>query len=63
VNNKIEAVIFDLGRVLIEVDLTRGLFKYARNKFEEDDNTIMEHLFADPLFISFAAGKIEPNEF
>ena len=62
-NNIIKAVIFDLGRVLIDVDLTRGIFKHFKDIKSEDDLTIMERLFCDPLYINFGTGKITPRQF
>ncbi len=61
--NRVKAVIFDLGRVLVDVDLTRGLYRYAGIKPEGDDVQIMEKFFNDPLFLGFGAGKIGPREF
>lgn len=62
-NNTIKAVIFDLGRVLIDVDLTRGIFKHFKDINSGDDLAIMERLFCDPLYIGFGTGKITPRQF
>ena len=56
------AIIFDLGRVLIDVDFTRGLFKYYQGNRHETDSEIIERIFRDDLFITFATGKISPEE-
>jgi len=59
---QIEAVIFDLGRVLVNVDFTRGLFKYYHNSLKENDSETIDRLFNDKLFIQFTTGKISPPE-
>ncbi len=59
----IKAVIFDLGRVLVDVDLRRGIFKYIPVKKDENERTIMAGLFADPTFRDFAKGKLTPHQF
>ncbi len=60
---QIEAVIFDLGRVLVDVDMSRGLFQYMPSDNNRSDLEIMESLFADPVFRDFGQGKIAPYEF
>jgi putative hydrolase of the HAD superfamily len=56
--NRVKAVIFDLGRVLIQVDFTAGLFKYYQRSDDSSDEQILEELFKDPVFIAFNTGKI-----
>jgi putative hydrolase of the HAD superfamily len=58
----IEAVIFDLGRVLVQVDFTKGLFRYYNSDHQEKDIEIIDRLFNDPLFIQFTTGKISVSE-
>jgi len=60
---KIKAVIFDLGRVLVNVDLTRGLYRYAGIEPDGNDVQVMEKFFKDPLFIGFGTGKLKPQDF
>ena len=59
----IRAVIFDLGRVLVDVDTAR----LARNVFGRDDVTdtqkAIHHIMADDLVQAFHAGSIEPEAF
>ena len=62
-NGEIKAIIFDLGRVLIDVDFKRGLFRYAHKNSGSDEDKLIDKLFSDPLFIHFGTGKIEPPEF
>jgi len=58
----IEAVIFDLGRVLVRVDFTRGLFRLYPEASQTDDLALLEHLMNDEIFREFTSGNIEPNE-
>ena len=58
----IRAVIFDLGRVLIKVDFTRGLFRYRNPSGDKSDQEVLEELFADPVFVDFNTGRITPQE-
>ena len=56
------AIIFDLGRVLIDVDFTRGLFKYYQRDGFHRESEIIERIFRDDLFIAFATGKLSPHK-
>lgn len=56
---KIEAVIFDLGRVLIQVDLTKGLFPFINNNPGKDDQIVLTEVFKNPLFVAFCTGQID----
>lgn len=58
----VKAVIFDLGRVLIQVDFTSGLFKYYQRNQESSDEEILEELFKDKIFIDFNTGKIDAQQ-
>jgi FMN phosphatase YigB (HAD superfamily) len=58
----IQAVVFDLGRVLIQVDFTSGLFKYYQGNQESSDEEILEELFKDKVFIDFNTGKIDAQQ-
>lgn len=61
---QVKAVIFDLGRVLVNVDMTLGFFRRIRDWYAGDDDVaLMEKLFRDDLFRHFAMGKIEPRQF
>ena len=59
---KVQAVIFDLGRVLVKVDFTRGLFKYYKRDQNSTDTEVLEKLFKDQIFIDFNTGKISPQQ-
>lgn len=59
----IEAVIFDLGRVLLAIDnrlLTERLFKGLD---AADSQQIARRTMRDPAMIAFNSGKISPEEF
>jgi len=58
--NRVKAVIFDLGRVLIKVDFTRGLFRFYVSDNRSSDEQILQKIFKDPLFINFSTGKMTP---
>lgn len=59
----VEAVIFDLGRVLVQVDVRRGLFHRVVDLLEADPEDVMERLKADPLFQEFNRGVLSPRAF
>ncbi|MBD3226411.1 MAG: HAD-IA family hydrolase [Caldithrix sp.] len=59
----IQAIVFDLGRVLVDVDLSRGLLKFVPNTDHKDDLQLMEELFSDPLFMDYGKGKYTPEDF
>ena len=58
----IKAVIFDLGRVLIDVDLKRGIIGHLSGSKNKDDQEIISEVFQNDLFILFSTGKISPEE-
>ena len=58
----IEAIIFDLGRVLIDLDLKRGIF----GLFDQSDingSEIIAKIMADPAVKLHNSGKISSEEF
>jgi len=56
---RVSAVIFDLGRVLIRVNFSRGLFRYYKRNSTATDDEVLEELFKDQLFIDFNKGEID----
>jgi HAD superfamily hydrolase (TIGR01509 family) len=59
-----QTIIFDLGRVLVQVDFRRGIFRhYTGDPQAADDLHVMETLFADQTFIDYATGRIQPYSF
>ncbi len=62
-DSMIKAVIFDLGRVLVDVDLTQGIFRYLNIPTANADLKLMEKLFADSYFQNYVRGKLSPQEF
>jgi glucose-1-phosphatase len=59
---KIEAVIFDLGRVIVEIDFSRSLFRLFRD-FEQPSESIFQQLMTDDLIQRYNTGQIQPQEF
>jgi len=62
-DNKIHAVIFDLGRVLIDVDFNKGFFPLLRSSMANPLSDRIEEVFANSLFIDFNKGLINAREF
>lgn len=60
---KMQAIIFDLGRVLIDVDVSRGLFGLFPRPAGGSVESIITQIIADPLFALFNTGKLSPVEF
>jgi HAD superfamily hydrolase (TIGR01509 family) len=54
------AIVFDLGRVLVRVDLRGGLFRYYVRDHPVSDQEIINKIFNDEIFVAFTTGKIEP---
>ncbi len=59
----IRAVIFDLGRVLIGLDLSRGLFAQLTDAHTEEADAAIERLLSDEAYVRFLSGKIDPQGF
>jgi len=62
----IKAIIFDLGRVLIDVHFNRGLFPLLAPEDDSSNDTLsarIEALFRNPLFRLFNSGQLTPHEF
>ncbi len=56
-------VIFDLGRVLVDIDMERGLFGRLTGCAGQSPQAIMEHLKRDGLFTALCGGKICSRDF
>ena len=59
-NDHIRAIIFDLGRVLVKIDLKGGLFRYYLRDHPASTEEIITQIFKDEPFIAFTTGKIKP---
>lgn len=55
----LETIIFDLGRVLVRVDFTQGLFPYLDHSPGKDDQAILKEVFEHPLFRKYSTGAID----
>lgn len=62
-NNHIRAVIFDLGRVLVNVDLQGGMYRYYFNSRQLGDQEILDRIFNNEIFIAFNTGRLKPHDF
>jgi putative hydrolase of the HAD superfamily len=59
---KIEAVIFDLGRVIVNIDLRGGIFKYFTQNVAGSDEDAMRTMIKDDVFRQAMQGKITPQQ-
>ncbi|MBN2712893.1 MAG: HAD family phosphatase [Planctomycetes bacterium] len=60
---KIKAVIFDLGRVLVDIDFDRGLFRKLTGALQGEPSEVLRRLTDDRLFTDYNCGRIDPHEF
>jgi putative hydrolase of the HAD superfamily len=61
--NNIKGIIFDLGRVLIKVDLKKGFMNRISSLSGYSEKEIMESLFSDNYFLDYEKGKTSPWDF
>ncbi len=59
----IKAIVFDLGRVLVDIDLTKGVFKYLPPIETKPDEQVLNQLFRDTVYRAYAEGRMEVPEF
>lgn len=59
----IRAVIFDLGRVLIDVDLTKGIFKYTISKKTPSEKQVLDSLMKDSFYQKYSCGYFSAEQF
>ncbi len=57
------AIIFDLGRVLVDIDLSRGFFRLLTGKTDASSDEVMHSLCQDPIFAAFCKGQLTPEAF
>jgi len=62
-NETIKAVIFDLGRVLIDVDLTKGIFKYTLSGKAPSEKQVLDTLMKDSFYQDYACGRFPAERF
>lgn len=60
---KIEAVIFDLGRVLVNVDITRGIFGLFGHCMKNGTEAAVTQMMQEPAYALYNAGKSSPEKF
>ncbi|MBN2424815.1 MAG: HAD family phosphatase [Calditrichaceae bacterium] len=61
--NEIRGIIFDLGRVLIDIDLNRGLMNRYSNGRNLSDLENLRILYNDPFFLEYETGKKTSRQF
>lgn len=57
------AVIFDLGRVLVGIDETRGIYRWLTERFGARKEEMLDRLKARKLFLRFNRGELTPETF
>ncbi|MBC8392716.1 MAG: HAD family phosphatase [Deltaproteobacteria bacterium] len=62
-NPKIEAVIFDLGRVLVDIDNTLLVEQLFKGLDTDDLQELGRRTMSDPAMVAFNSGKIGPEAF
>jgi putative hydrolase of the HAD superfamily len=62
-NNKIKAIIFDLGNVLIKVDFERMLINHTKDATGNSAHEITESAYNDDLFKQFCTGELSSEKF
>ena len=62
-NNKIKAIIFDLGNVLIRVKFEKMLINQVKEQMGSTAQDMMESAYDDGLFQKFCTGKITKEAF
>ena len=61
--NRITAVIFDLGRVIVDIDITRLTRLILDDPTEEDIQRTIINAMTDELMLQFNKGQIQPKDF
>ncbi len=59
----IEAVLFDLGRVLVAIDLSRGLFARLAATTDQTPDAVVAQLRRHGLFVRYCRGELTPPAF
>jgi FMN phosphatase YigB (HAD superfamily) len=59
----IQAVIFDLGRVLVDINVRRLQGFFVEQIGSADAEQMLNHIMANPMMAQFNTGQIEPRPF
>jgi glucose-1-phosphatase len=59
----IRAVIFDVGRVLVNVDVSRGIFRFFTSQYQGAGDDIVQQLMHDELIVHYNCGRLPPALF
>jgi glucose-1-phosphatase len=60
---KIEAIIFDMGRVLVAIDNTLLVERLFKGMGQADTQEVARRTMADPAMVDFNSGRIGPEAF
>jgi len=61
--NTKKAIIFDLGRVLVNIDITKGLFALFDADFSQGVDNAVQQIMYNPVFKKFNQGSLTPEQF
>ena len=61
--SKIQAVVFDLGRVLVNVDITRGIFGLFGHSLANGTEAAVAQMMREPAYAAYNAGTLKPQQF
>lgn len=59
----LRAVIFDLGRVLVDIDFDSGLYRQMADQFDMTPEAMFAQFCKDELFQNYCRGELSPSEF
>ncbi|MBL7214045.1 MAG: HAD family phosphatase [Phycisphaerae bacterium] len=62
-NSNIEAIIFDLGRVLVAIDNTLLVEQLFKKLSTDDPQQVGRHTMSDPAILEFSSGRITAEAF
>ena len=61
--SEIKAIVFDLGRVLVDVDITRGIFGLFGHSTTNGKEAAVAQMMREPIYAEYNAGKMTPERF
>ncbi len=61
--SKIEAIVFDVGRVLVNVDITRGILGLFGHSLANGTEAAVAEMMREPAYAAYNAGKLTPQQF
>ncbi|MEN6384967.1 MAG: HAD family phosphatase [Phycisphaerales bacterium] len=58
-----KAIIFDMGRVLVDLDIRKGLFGLFISDFSDKPDNSVQKIMDNPIFKKYNQGDFTPDEF